>query len=216
MARKVTLENVYERLLDAFGSQCWWPGDSPWEIACGAVLTQNTNWSNVEKAIVNLKRVDALNAIAVTNMNHSDLAESIRPAGYYNLKAKRLKNLAKWWIDSDAPDGVKQLDTDVLRTELLAINGIGEETADSILLYAFEHVTFVVDAYTKRFLTRHDVVDENASYTQIKQLFETSLKAELVVFNEFHALIVQLGKRHCRPTPICEGCPLETLKRKRA
>jgi endonuclease-3 related protein len=206
---------IYERLSNAFGPQYWWPGDTPWEIACGAVLTQNTNWTNVEKAISNLIAADSLCPRTILSMESDVLATLIRPAGYFNLKAKRLKNLARWWIERDAPDGVDTVPLEDLRKDLLTINGVGEETADSILLYALDQTTFVVDAYTKRFLRFHGLIGDKATYQQVKALFEDRLPHDRQTFNEFHALIVELGKNHCRPKPTCDDCPLEPLLGKR-
>jgi endonuclease-3 related protein len=206
-----TLHDIYSLLLSSFGPQQWWPGDSPWEIACGAVLTQNTNWTNVEKAIANLVTADSLCPQTIVAIEPTELATLIRPAGYFNLKAKRLRNLACWWVEHGAPEGVDRIPMDELRNDLLSVNGVGEETADSILLYAFERPTFVVDAYTKRFMIRHGLINGTETYGQVKALFENALPREVDRFNEYHALIVELGKNHCRPKPTCKGCPLEPL-----
>ena len=193
-------------MLRRWGSQAWWPGDSPWEIAVGAVLTQNTNWRNVEGAIANLKEVGALSVVAVLALDNNELAALIRPAGYFNLKAKRLKALAVWWNDNEGL--AESMDTETLRTSLLTVNGVGEETADSILVYAFGRARFVVDAYTRRLVTRHGLLEEKVRYSEIQAFFEAALEPDNPLCNEYHALIVQLGKEHCRPTPKCEGCPL--------
>lgn len=205
------LQAYYASLFTAYGPQHWWPGDTPWEIACGAVLTQNTNWKNVEQAVEQLKSSHALSASAVVALAPELLAQLIRPAGYFNVKTKRLKNLAHWWLENDAPSGVANRPFKQLRHDLLAVNGIGPETADSILLYALGRATFVVDAYTKRILTRHGIVDESATYHEIKELFETELPKDQQLYNEYHALIVNLGKEHCKTKPQCEGCPLENM-----
>ena len=152
------LLKFYDQLLSQFGKQHWWPGDSPWEVAVGAVLTQNTNWNNVEKAIDNLKVAEALSVKKIHNLETAKIAELIRPSGYYNLKAKRLKNLAGWWIKNSSSAFDLSTELDEIRHRLLGVNGIGEETADSILLYAFNRCTFVIDAYTKRFLLRHKLM----------------------------------------------------------
>ncbi len=203
------LLEFYEQLLAYFGKQYWWPGDSPYEIAIGAVLTQNTNWNNVEKAINNLKKRNLIDAQKMTNIDSNELAELIKPSGYFNLKANRLKMMTKWW-QKNADRALKQhVNLDLMRNSLLSVKGIGEETADSILLYAFEYPTFVVDAYTKRFLIRHHLINEKASYHDMKLLFETHLACDVYFYREFHALIVALGKTSCKKTsPRCDHCCL--------
>jgi len=208
-----TLTEIYHLLFDRFGPQYWWPGQSQFEIITGAVLTQNTNWANVEKAITNLKSAGCLAPEKLHNMDARQLAELIRPAGYYNIKAKRLKNFLKWFFDNY--DGLltnlEQLGTDRLRTELLSIKGIGPETADSILLYAFDRQIFVVDAYTARVAARHGLIEPGTDYEQLQELFGSNLPADTKLFNEYHALLVKAGKDFCRPKARCRGCPLEKL-----
>lgn len=200
----------YHRLLDHFGPQHWWPGDSPWEIAVGAVLTQNTNWRNVERAIANLKQANALSPQAFRTMPESTLAELIVPAGYYRVKARRLKALTDWWLAE--ADGVAAADQAAMphhREQLLRVHGVGEETADSILCYAFGLRTFVVDAYTRRVFGRHGIIDANAGYGAIRHRFHAALPDDWQVYNAFHALIVAVGKAFCRPrSPRCATCPL--------
>lgn len=207
------LEDIFNRLFQCYGPRHWWPGDTTFEIIVGAILTQNTNWSNVEKAISNLKQHDLLCPEKLTPLPQEQLAELIRPAGYFNIKAKRLKNLLTWLADTH--DGnlnaLKDLSTDTLREQLLAIKGIGPETADSICLYAFEKPIFVVDTYTARVFGRHGLIEPGSDYEQIQQLFMSYLEKDAGLFNEFHALIVQVGKEHCKPKPRCKGCPLEAL-----
>lgn len=177
----------------------------------GAVLTQNTNWGNVEKAIANLKREKALNARTLHEMSHKKLASLIRPAGYFNVKAERLKHFLTF-LSNHYKGSMKRMkaeDLPGLREELLGVNGIGPETADSILLYALEKPVFVIDAYTKRVLQRHGVVTEKATYHDLQELFHNNLDHDAELFNEYHALLVMLGKDHCKPRPRCEGCPLE-------
>lgn len=207
------LNEIYRLLFERFGEQGWWPGDSCFEIITGAILTQNTNWRNVEKAIGNLKSKDLLCATKLYNLDILQLAELIRPAGYYNIKAKRLKNFLDWLFDNH--DGVLEnlaaLGTYSLREELLSIKGIGLETADSILLYAFGRPSFVIDTYTARITARHMLIEPNAEYEQLKDLFESNLPSDVKLFNEFHALLVQVGKNFCKPRPNCAGCPLEKL-----
>ncbi len=202
---------MYDALLSAYGPRHWWPGETPFEVMVGAVLTQNTNWTNVERAIANLKSADALDPERLHRMPHEALAELIRPAGYFNVKARRLKSLIAWLMETSGGDldALFARSTASLREALLGVKGIGRETADSILLYAGEHVTFVVDAYTARILRRHQLIDEEADYEEIKELFEGALAAEAPLYNEYHALLVEAGKRCCRPrNPRCEECPL--------
>jgi endonuclease-3 related protein len=205
-----SLHNVYERLIDKFGPQNWWPGDSKFEIIVGAILTQNTSWTNVEKAIENLRESDTLNFQSMSNLSIDELAELIRPAGYFRVKAKRLSNLLQF-IQKEhdgSVDAMFETSLLALREQLLRVNGIGPETADSILLYAGNMPTFVVDAYTARMVKRHEWVDEEADYYAIKDYFESQLDSDTRFFNEYHALIVQLGKHFCKPTPVCTECPL--------
>lgn len=207
------LEEIYQRLLARFGPQHWWPGDTPLEIMVGAVLTQNTNWENVEKAIANLKAADLLDLQRLAELPTSLLAELIRPSGYYNLKAVRLHNLLRAiTAEHDSLDSFFAADRETLREQLLAIKGIGPETADSILLYAAEKPTFVIDAYTHRLLLRHDLIWEESDYHEMQELFLASLPEEVALFNEYHALIVRVGKEYCRKSrPRCGECPLREM-----
>lgn len=207
------LQKAFEQLYDAYGPQSWWPGDSQFEIMVGAVLTQNTSWKNVEQAIDNLREFGALSILAMHRLCIEELSELIRPAGYFRLKAKRLKNLVTFLVVEchGSTDFLSQGSIDDLRHRLLSINGIGPETADSILLYAGHLPTFVVDAYTARVVKRHGWIDGDADYYEIKSFFEDQLELDSRHFNEFHALIVQVGKQHCKKTPVCPGCPLESL-----
>lgn len=206
-----TLLEIYEALRASYGPQHWWPGESRTEVAVGAILTQNTNWRNVEKAIAALRAAGCLDWEALRAVELPRLAELIRPAGYYNIKAKRLKNFVDWlWREHDGDfEGLAAWSAEELRVELLGINGIGPETADSILLYALDQPTFVVDAYTARMARRHGLIDDEAGYYELQALFEENLPVDLAMFNEYHALIVAVGKAHCRPRARCEGCPLE-------
>jgi len=208
-----TLTEIYELLYEAFGPQHWWPGETPFEVMTGAILTQNTSWTNVEKAIANLKSAGCLSPEALHRIELSKLAELIRPAGYYNIKAKRLKNFLDWLFDSY--DGnlahLESVATDRLREELLSVTGIGRETADSILLYALGRPVFVVDAYTARIAVRHGLIEPDADYEQLRELFESNLQQDTKLFNEYHALLVRAGKEFCRPKARCLGCPLEKL-----
>lgn len=213
MKHSSILETIYSRLVNAFGPQHWWPGDSPFEIAMGAILTQNTNWQNVEKAIKNLNHADALSAKALAAISVAELAALIRPAGYFNIKAKRLKNFVNFLM-KDYQGSMKRMakeDLPVIRQKLLSVNGIGPETADSIILYALEKPVFVIDAYTKRILSRHTILHHDASYEIYQKLFQEKLRMDVSLFNEYHALMVRLAKDFCRPNPRCLGCPLERI-----
>ncbi len=207
------LTDIYNSLYKHFGPQQWWPGDTPFEIAVGAILTQNTNWDNVEKAIGNLKKERALKAKILHEMPPPKIASLIRPAGYFNVKTRRLKNFLAFLLNhyKGSMKRMKAEDTHSLREGLLNVNGIGPETADSILLYALEKPVFVIDAYTKRVLQRHKVVSEKAAYQELQDLFQTNLRTDVSLFNEYHALLVMLGKHYCKPRPRCSGCPLEAF-----
>lgn len=210
---KRVLKKIYTLLYDAFGPQHWWPGDAPFEVMVGAILTQNTNWTNVEKAIKNLKEANALTPVAIQRLSEAALAELIRPAGYYNIKAKRLKAFVDYFINrySGSISKMQKLPTELLREELLSVYGIGPETADSILLYALDRPVFVIDAYTKRVLSRHGIMDASNPYDSFQRLFHESLPEDVKLFNEYHALFVRLGKEFCKSKPCCEGCPLSPL-----
>jgi endonuclease III related protein len=213
-SRNRVVAAIYGKLLSFYGPRKWWPGDSPFEVAVGAILTQNTNWSNVEKAIINLKQKAALCPFVLHKMAHGDLSAIIRPAGYYNVKTKRLKAFLKFLMQEYGGDmdRMAKADTARLRPDLLAINGIGPETADSILLYALGKPVFVIDAYTKRIMSRHGILGPEVSYEAYQDFFHRNMKTDTAVFNEYHALIVNVGKDFCRPRPRCEGCPLEKIK----
>ncbi|RLB38282.1 MAG: endonuclease III domain-containing protein [Deltaproteobacteria bacterium] len=202
---------MYQLLYERFGPQHWWPGDTPFEVMVGAVLTQNTNWTNVEKAIKNLKSTGRFSVKGLLDMPEETLAALIRPAGYYNLKTKRLRNLLEMIMrDYDGRlEAFFDEDTSTMREKLLSIKGIGPETADSIILYAAERPIFVVDAYTYRILSRHEMVTDDMSYEDLQELFMSHLPEDVQLYNEFHALIVKTGKSFCRKTPLCENCPLQ-------
>ena len=208
-----TLNEIYQLLFERFGPQHWWPGDTQFEIIIGAILTQNTNWTNVEKAIANLKSADCLTPEKLYHLDISQLAELIQPAGYYNIKAKRLKSFVNWLFENyeGRLSNLESLDTSRLRAELLAIKGVGRETADSILLYAFDRPIFVVDVYTSRVAVRHGLIEPGADYEQLRELFQSNLPENIQLFNEYHALLVKVGKEFCRPKAQCPGCPLEKL-----
>lgn len=211
---KNDLNRIYHLLFERFGPQHWWPGDTAFEVAVGAILTQNTNWTNVEKAIRNLKQAQRLSAKGINNLPERRLAELIRPSGYFNQKSRRLKDFVGYLTEhyrgsmaAMARSALKDL-----RHELLALKGIGPETADSILLYALNKPVFVIDAYTRRVLTRHGFVDEEATYHHLQELFHRYLEPEVRLYNEYHALFVRVCKEHClKRRPSCTGCPLERL-----
>jgi endonuclease III related protein len=212
---KVKLQLIFKRLDKAFGPQHWWPGESAFEVMVGAILTQSTSWSNVEKAITKLKNKKLLDAAKLYSLPISKLAGLIKSAGYYNIKAARLKNFLKFFFSRYNADikRMKRKDTALLREQLLAVKGVGPETADSILLYALQKPVFVVDAYTKRIFSRHGLFGSDAQYTQVQEFFMRNLKTETKLFNEYHALLVKLGKDYCRKhNPKCEICPLWSIK----
>lgn len=210
---ETTLMEIYELLYDHYGPQHWWPGEQCDEIIIGAILTQNTNWQNVEKAINNLKNTNCLSLDKLHALALEDFAQLIRPAGYYNIKAKRIKNFLDWLFDNYNGDlqTLENLNTDTLREELLTVKGIGKETADSILLYAFERPIFVIDRYTWRIMSRHRLIDSDIDYEELQGLFERNLPRNETLFNEYHALLVRLGKEHCKSKANCAKCPLKHL-----
>jgi endonuclease-3 related protein len=209
------LMEMFNLLYAALGAQSWWPADTELEMMVGAILTQNTNWNNVEKAIENLRKGDLLSIAGLRDIPVSLLAEYIRPAGYFNVKAKRLKNLIGLIAaESDGDiNAFLSVDTDALRAKLVAVQGIGSETADSILLYGAGRPLFVIDTYTYRILVRHGIIQEEAGYDELQALFMDNLPHDVDLFKEFHALIVKTGKLYCRKKPLCSTCPLDTFNR---
>ena len=206
------LIRIYKKLYKYFGPQNWWPAENSFEVIIGAILTQNTKWANVEKAIANLKKEKYLIPQKLYNIKKSTLARLIRPSGYYNIKAKRLKSFIDFLFENYSGDIKKMFKKPVgqLRQELLEIKGIGPETADSILLYAGDKPVFVVDAYTKRIFSRHGIIGEDSGYQKIQDLFMAGLPKDTKLFNEYHALIVKLGKDFCLKTaPRCSDCPVK-------
>ncbi len=208
--RRFPARRVFEVLHAAWGPQGWWPGETPLEVCVGAILTQNTAWTNVEKAVTRLRAAEALDVQVLHEADPAVLAEWIRPAGYFNVKARRLQAFTTLVIESYGGEVERLLGEDPprLRERLLAVKGIGPETADSILLYAAHHPVFVVDAYTRRVLERHGWMDPAASYDDVARAFTDQLERDAPLFNEYHALIVNLGKDWCRPRPRCNACPL--------
>ena len=212
------LMDLYRAMRDRFGPRHWWPtsdsvsaADHPLEICIGAILTQNTNWRNVEKAIANLVAAACVSLSALHTKRPEALARLIRPAGYFNVKTKRLKSFVAH-VRQYCGDDIRAFwdrPVDVLRKDLLSIHGVGPETADSIILYAAGKPSFVVDAYTRRILSRHGLIDPDASYETVRTMFETLLPRDAALWNDYHAQLVAVGKDFCRPTPRCQDCPLD-------
>ncbi len=207
-----TLLSIFERLRDHFGPQNWWPGETPFEMMVGAILTQSTNWGNVEKALTMLKDVGMLRLEKIAAMPTDLLAEYIRPAGYYNIKAARIHNLCTTIMEYEdgTVEGFLQQPVSSLRKRLLTVKGIGPETADAIMLYGAHLPVFVVDTYTHRILNRHQLVADEIGYDELQEVFMDNLEEDVQLFNEYHALLVCTGKKYCRKTnPDCANCPLE-------
>lgn len=205
------VRTVFDALYGAYGPQHWWPATTDFEVMAGAVLTQNTAWRNVERALANLRAAGALEPAALMALEPAHLAERIRPAGYYNIKASRLRNLTAALLDDGGVEGWRSWSTAALRQRLLGIKGVGEETADSILLYVYHRPVFVVDAYTRRIFTRLELLRGDETYRQVAAVFEQALPADTALFNEYHALLVRLGSECCRPRPWCSLCPVRVL-----
>ena len=205
------LLNIFNMLLNSFGKRNWWPGETELEIIVGAVLTQNTSWKNVEKAINNLKHHNALDIKTLYKMDRETLAHIIKPSGFYNIKSNRLKNIINVIYNEYSSNILELNKLDILnvREKLLEINGIGKETADSIILYALNKPIFVIDVYTKRFLKNHRIYDEQNDYDTLQEFFMRNLPADTYLFNEFHASIVYLCQNFCKKVPLCSKCPLE-------
>jgi len=216
MRRKRTskkLLKIYQELYNAIGPRHWWPGDSPFEVIIGAILTQNTSWKNVETAIKALKEKNMLNPVKLLKVDESILANTIKSSGFFNIKAKRIKNFIRFLFENYQGSLEKMFSENLtpLREKLLRINGIGPETADSILLYAGEKPVFVVDAYTKKILLRHNLISKAAGYSETQALFMENLEKDVRMFNEYHALLVYVGKYFCKRIPVCENCPMRGL-----
>lgn len=199
--------------MNYYGKQHWWPADSAFEVMVGAILTQNTAWQNVEKAIDNLKKENLLSVSKLTKIPLTKLARLVKPSGYYNIKAKHLKAMLDFLMSEYKGDinKMKQQNIRILRKQLLNINGIGDETADSILLYALNKPVFVVDSYTKRIFARHNFFDKTTPYIKVQNLFMNNLPKSVNIYNEYHALLVRLAKDYCRSKPICDTCPIKRL-----
>ena len=197
-------------LLSAYGQQYWWPGDTRFEVMTGAVLTQNTAWRNVQQALDKLKAAEVLSPAKMAALSPAQLAGLIRPAGYYNIKAQRLGNLCRFVLQQGGVTTLAAWSSERLRRSLLEIKGIGPETADSILLYAFERPVFVVDAYTRRIFQRLDMIQGDEPYESLRAMFERGLDADSGLYNELHALIVRHAKSHCGAKARCRGCCLRS------
>ncbi len=209
------ITSIFQKLYDHYGPQRWWPAESPFEVIVGAILTQNTAWANVEKAICNLKQRGLLDPVLLNGLEPEKIAEHIKPSGYYNIKTKRLKSFLNFLFKrfSGSLDKMFKEELETLREGLLNISGIGEETADSILLYAGGYPIFVVDAYTKRVFSRHGFFKSDVSYLDCQRLFMDNLSADAGLFNEYHALIVMVGKDFCKKKePVCRECPLNVFQ----
>ena len=213
MSREGRFQQVFDLLFASFGPQGWWPAETAFEVMIGAILTQNVAWKNVERAIENLKSSNKLGPRAMYRISERELAALIRPAGYFNVKAKRLKAYLRYFGLNYQSNlcKMKARSLKALRPELLEVNGVGPETADSILLYALEMPTFVVDAYTRRIFSRLGLVDGKIGYDDLRARFSDSIPKDIGLYKEYHALIVALGKDICRPKPKCNICPLQRL-----
>jgi endonuclease-3 related protein len=210
---ETNLLGVYQKLLSYFGKQNWWPAkrnfeSDEWEICLGAILTQNTNWRNVEKALDNLNKHGKITVKSISEAPKEELTKIIRPAGFYNQKAERLKTFSKFVLKFGSLENFLK---NVKREELLKLKGIGPETANSILLYAGNRPYFVVDAYTRRVFSRLGFIDANTNYETIRKFFEKNLPRDVEIYKEFHALIVELAKKFCRKNPLCNECPLKNF-----
>lgn len=211
MRRRVPpLLDIFKILHSQFGPQYWWPGDSAIEIVIGAVLVQNTSWKNVEHALRNLRDHGLFDFDRLHALDQNELERLVQPAGFYRVKAKRLRNLLNFLatFHQGSLERLFELPLEEARRQLLGVNGVGPETADSILLYAGRLPLFVVDAYSRRVLVRHGWLPSGVGYHEMQQLFHSQLPADPLLFNEYHALIVRLGHLHCKTHPVCEGCPL--------
>ncbi len=216
MRQARALLRIYELLNGHFGNLNWWPAETPFEVIIGAILTQNTAWSNVEKAIANLRKAEMLSPEDLLQADDDTLAGLIRPSGYFHIKTRRLKSFVHFLCEEfeGSLERMFAEDTAVLRERLLRVKGIGRETADSILLYAGQKPVFVIDAYTFRILGRHGLIGEDADYGLVQALFMNELPANAALYNQYHALLVNTGKTYCRTIPRCDSCPLRSFRRK--
>lgn len=202
------ITTIYHLLLKYYGSQSWWPADDHFEVMLGAILTQNTAWTNVEKAIDNLKQHDLCDSEALVKIDQQQLASLVRPAGYFNQKAERIKSFAMWYRQQGGYDSLNEIPQSQLRDLLLSLKGIGDETADDILLYAFHRPSFVIDSYIRRIFSRLDLCTGTEKYTQLQLKIQQQVPLDVDLYQQYHALIVAHAKRHCHKKPLCQGCPL--------
>ena len=209
MSRHATFKDIYDILLAHYGPQHWWPAETAFEVMIGAVLVQNTAWQNASKAIDNLKNAGLMSALAICDASSERLASLIVSSGYFNIKTQRLKALCGWLLEKGDIPSIKDQSPGALRKDLLGIHGIGNETADDILLYALEKPIFVIDAYTRRIFSRLGLVEHDASYNVLQNSFQQALDNDVYLFNEYHALIVAHGKNICQKKPICVKCCLQ-------
>jgi len=211
MIERITPMQVYQQLLGHYGEQSWWPADTAFEMMIGAILTQNTSWTNVEKALHNLREAEVLNVQALAACDKENLEQWVRPAGFFRQKSQRLLGLCHFYLEQGGIDGMKAWSMQSLRARLLGVHGIGPETADSILLYGIEKPIFVVDSYTKRIFHRLGILPEKInSYDAVQDFFQQHIASSLVIYQELHALIVAHAKAHCRSKPQCHSCPMLT------
>lgn len=204
--KRSVLQTIYRDLLRTYGPRSWWPAESPFEVMIGAILTQNAAWTNVEKGLVRLRALVPLEPERILSLSPESVADALRPVGYFNVKAQRVLGFCQWLIAHGGVAGLSQWDTQRLRAALLAVHGIGPETADDILLYAFNRPVFVIDAYTRRFFGRLGLIQGDEKYDVLRQLFEVALKPDAAIFGEYHALIIEHGKHVCRARPQCAVC----------
>lgn len=209
------LQRVHDLLFEVYGPQHWWPAEDPFEVMVGAILTQNTAWVNVERALQALAAAGLDSAEALLACESPRLASMLRPVGYFNVKARRLRAFCRWYLDQGGVAALGRRDTATLRRDLLAVHGVGPETADDILLYAFDRPVFVIDAYTKRLFRRLGLVPGEVGYEGMRAWFETALGPRVPMFNEYHALIVRHAKQVCKTRPRCEACCLAEFCRRR-
>lgn len=206
--KRLSCAQVYDQLFATYGPQSWWPADTPFEVMVGAILTQNTAWTNVEKALAGLRQIVPIEPEALVALAADRLVAALRPVGYFNVKAHRLRAFCHWYLDAGGWDRLVQMPTAVLRPTLLSVHGVGPETADDMLLYAFNRPVFVIDAYTRRLFGRLQTLAADGDYEQLRRGFEAALPPSLALFKEYHALIVRHGKAVCRTKPLCPGCVL--------
>jgi endonuclease-3 related protein len=205
------LRAIHDTMLECYGPQHWWPAKTPFEVMIGAVLTQNTAWTNVERAIANLRDADCLTLERILACPQQQLAQLIRPSGYFNIKADRLLHLCRFVADAGGVEALARLDDQTLRQAVLEVKGVGPETADDILLYAFHRPCFVIDAYTRRILSRVGLIGGKEPYESLRQVIEEALGRDVALYNEYHGLIVRHAKEACAKKPECTGCCLAGL-----